>query len=385
MKITKFVLFGLVVMGLASCSQDVELGEFQEETTELISGNLKVKIMGNENANTRRKVHKGITDDVWMHSQYYEFDDNDLLGVYCPDAVSEHQQGLYKVVDIAEYPGMTKVLEKVSEQGINYNINKANEYHRVFAAYPGGYISITGADDMISTAEVESLGCNFSSNVPSKVEASISNEVDVDGYYTVADWSKAYFAGGTPMIPAKMVAAEAGDADSFIIMYPQFTALELDMDIPENGMNISSIKLKGQVWNSTNNQAVDVNIVGDCSGHIDSGIGEFAIDDFNVSGDAKDNQIITMTVTGNKELKNGDKLRSTFFFFPCGKSNNGFFEKGREIPFKIQVIVEYKVGEETKYAKATLTDQKITLGAFNNINLGAISNGTASTKKLTFS
>lgn len=382
MKITKFVLFGLSVMAFASCSQDVELDEFQGQTAELISGNLKVRVAGDANANTRRKMHKGGINGTW---QYYGFDADDVLGVYCPDAVPRQQQGLYKVVETMDWSeGTTKTLEKVSERGISYNTHKAKDYHRVFAAYPGGQINITGADPIEDVYTTMSLGCSFSSTVPDQVTASISSEKDADGYYTVADWSKAYFAGGTPMIPELMLSSTPGYADSYIIMYPQFTALELDMDIPENGMNISSIKLKGQVWVSENEPAVDVNIVGDCSGHIDSGIGEFNVDNFTVEGQPKDNQIITMTVDGEKELNIGDKLRSTFFFFPCGKSDR-FFPKGSEIPFKIQVIVEYKVGEETKYAKATLTNQTITLGAFNNINLGTISNGTASTKKLTFS
>lgn len=390
MKITKFVLFGLVVMGLASCSQDVELSEFQEETAELISGNLKVKIMGDENANTRRKIHSGGHEEDWltgMDVQLYCFDIGDALGVYCPEAETDNNKGLYEVEERQYSDNATKTLSKISG-GVNYYKSKINDNHRVYAGTPADLIEVVKAGEVITDDSQfgEAMQCNFTATVLANVECSISEGVTDEDHYTVGDWKNAIFAGGLEVRPADLFAEDAGLAGSYITLHPLFTALELDMEMPQNNIKISKIRTKGQVWKD--GQAVDVNLVGECEGHLVWNASEYRIeDDFTPKGDATANQIYEMTITGNKELSENDKLRATMFFFPCGKSVNGFFEKGNKIPFKIQVIVEYTVGgqSETHYEKATFYPT-ITLGGHNNIKLGKIGdNGTASTKKLTFS
>ena len=396
MKITKFVLFGLVVMGLASCSQDVELGEFQEETAELISGHLKVKIMDAENANTRRRIHLGDRETLWGSTivQHYHFDINDAIGIYCPDAQPGHQRGLYNVDktlvtetedgEIIETETATSTLTKI-EGGINYYNSKVNDPHRIFAGIPSNLVKVTQAYDYNESLGYES--CGFEANIPSKVTCSISENAGEDGYYTAADWNSAIFAGGEAIAPIALLSSRPGFSGGDITLFPMFTALELDMEIPQDGLKISKISIKGQVWKEEGNQAVDVNLVGACTGRLNSSFIDYYLEDFIPQGEASDNQTMEMTITGDKKLNSGDKLRSTFFFFPCGTSENGFFAKGSQVPFKIQVIVEYTVGDssETQYAKATFKPT-IELAGHNNINLGKIGgNGTASTKKLTFS
>lgn len=389
MKITKFVLFGLVVMGLASCSQDVELSEFQEETAELISGNLKVKIMGDENANTRRKIHSGGHEEDWFSGldvQLYRFDIGDALGVYCPEAETDYNKGLYKVEERQYSDNATKTLSKING-GVNYYKSKINDFHRVYAGTPADLIEVVKAGEIIDDPLFgQAMQCNFTATVLANVECSISEGVTEEDHYTVGDWKNAIFAGGLGVRPVDLFAEDAGGAGSYITLHPLFTALELDMEMPQNNIKISKIRTKGQVWKG--GQAVDVNLVGECEGHLTWNASEYTIkDDFAPKGDATANQIYEMTITGNKELSENDKLRATMFFFPCGQSVNGFFSKGSKIPFKIQVIVEYTVDgqSETHYEKATFYPT-ITLGGHNNIKLGKIGdNGTASTKKLTFS
>ena len=403
MKITKFVLFGLVVMGLASCSQDVELGEFQEETAELISGHLKVKIMGDENANTRRKIHSGGHGTLWGGTivQYYHFDINDAIGVYCPDAEPGHQRGVYnvdqtlitddidpntgEVVGTIETETATRTLTKI-EGGINYYDSKVNDPHRIFAGIPSDLIEVTKAYKYDESTYYTS--CDFEANIPSKVTCSISENAGEDGYYTAADWNSAIFAGGQAIAPIALLSSTPGYAGGYITLFPLFTALELDMEIPDADMKISKISIKGQVWKEEGNQAVDVNLVGACTGRLNSSFIDYYLEDFIPQGEASDNQTMEMTITGDKKLNADDKLRVTTFFFPCGKPAMGdAIYNGEKRDFRIQVIIEYTKGEETtpQYVKATFFPN-IEIGGHNNIQLGKIGDkGTASTKKLSFS
>lgn len=378
MKLSTIVLIGSSIFACASCSQDVEsVEESQGQLKELSFEHIGLKFMetadGKGENSSRKKIHATMHDDRF---QYYQWDVNDPLAIVSPECPSASNKGIYWVQSFYDGFGLTIGLTK-KEGGIMYATAKENEMHRIAVGYPAGKVQITRFD-AYSPLYLEG---DFSAKIDATQSASISEALDGDGYYTVADWNNAIFAGFWADTPKNLMMG-----GTYIPVFPIFTQLELGMEIPENDVVIKNVKVKPQAV--VNKAVVDVAVCGEATGHM-KGYAEGYINfETFKAGNATDNQILTLNVQGTKTMQKGDKLRASLFFFPCGDSEktSQLAQQRTSADFKIQVIVEYTQNGVDKSSRVVLDKQSIYLNGCNSIDLGVIGgNGTASTKKLSFS
>lgn len=380
MKFSTIALIGISIFTCASCSQDVEIvEESQGQLKELSFENVGLKFMeptvsGNESS-TRRRVHSKGNDGRF---QYYDWDENDPLAIISPECPEGNNKGVYLVQSFNDITtiGLTK------QQGsIKYNVDKENDIHRIVAGYPAGKVEMTS----FTGFNAEYVEGDFKATIDGTQSATISEQKDENGYYTIADWKNAIFAGFWADTPYNLMAG-----GTYIPVFPIFTQLELDMEIPEDNIEINSIRVKPQALVGEENKTtvVDVAVCGEATGHMKGYAGGEVVFDTFIAGDATTNQILTLNVKDPKTMQKGAKLRASVFFFPCGDTDktSQLAEERTNVDFKIQVIVDYKQNGEVKHSRVVLDDVSILLNGVNNIDLGRIGgNGTASTKKLTFS
>lgn len=375
MKFSTIALIGISIFTCASCSQDVEIvEESQGQLKELSFENVGLKFMepavsGNE-SNTRRRVHSTRNDGRF---QYYDWDVNDPLAIISPECPEGNNKGVY-LVQSFNYAtiGLTK------QQGsIKYNVDKENDIHRIVAGYPAGKVEMTS----FAGFNAEYVEGDFKATIDGTQSATISESADENGYYTIADWKNAIFAGFWADTPYNLMAG-----GTYIPVFPIFTQLELDMEIPEDNIEINSIRVKPQAL--VGGAVKDVAVCGDATGHMKGYAGGEVVFETFIAGDATTNQILTLNVKDSKTMQMGDKLRASVFFFPCGDTDktSQLAEERTNVDFKIQVIVDYKQNGEEKHSRVILDKVPVFLQGVNNVNLGKIGgNGTASTKKFTFS
>lgn len=379
MKFSTIALIGISIFTCASCSQDVEIvEESQGQLKELSFENVGLKFMeptvsGNE-SNTRRRVHSIGNDGGF---QFYDWDVNDPLAIISPECPEGSNKGVY-LVQSFDYAtiGLTK-----KQGSIKYSVDKENDMHRIAVGYPAGKVEMTSFADF----SYEYVEGDFKATIDGTQSATISEQADENGYYTIADWNNAIFAGYWADTPYNLMLG-----GTYIPVFPIFTQLELDMEIPEDNIEINSIRVKPQALVGEENpkMVVDVAVCGDATGHMKGYAGGETVFEKFIAGDAKTNQILTLNVKDSKTMRKGEKLRASVFFFPCGDTDktSQLAEERTNVDFKIQVIVDYKQNGEEKHSRVVLDEVPIFLQGVNNVNLGVIGgNGTASTKKLSFS
>lgn len=368
MKISHLLYFSLSLVAFTSCSQDLE-EDFKEQTSEVVPFTFGLKMAQTPQTTTRHNIRSGgHSDSGGSDFAYYLWSTGDKISVSCPESPAGHNHGVYKVSqsEVYQHSGATVELEKISG-AMGFDLNKKDETHTVYACYPSDKVTVK--EFIPWSNETWTAGALFEASIDANQNGAIEKgQGTEDGYYTVGDWSQAICACAFPTIPSDVISRPADDPTWFI-MYPLFTAAEVDLTIPDANCIIEKIELKGQPT-----RTAGMSICGTASGEFAFQFPEYV--QFNEFKTGKEGSVIqdklTLNISNANEypLNKGDKLRATLFFFPCGDTDKATGDIS--VPFNLKIGVTYKVGSKSLFKVTTIENANVSLRGRNHIDLGEL-------------
>ncbi len=360
MKISHIFYLGLVVAASASCSQDLEIEEYNEGIGEIVPFKLNFKFAEDMSASSRRKTHYGGHVDKFA---YYKWDNNDLIGVQCPDAPEGYKQGVYKITKYTDYPGSSAATEELmSVNGqIGYEKGKEDELFRVFYGCPASKVQITNYGEM--DEKLETLTGSFTVTIEPTQNGKIE-EKDENGTkcYYVGDWQQAIFAGAKITTPAF---SQFGD---WFQVYPVFTTAAFNLEVTGNDYTIEEITLTGTPY--IGGTPTPISICGTANGEFECEAGGMM--NIKTLTTTTTTTTLTLKVGENGQTINaGEKLCASMFFFPCGPSGTIGVTDTYNMDLEIGVKYSHNGTSQTKTIK--LEKKPVKLRGYNEITLPKLS------------